>query len=372
MSDPSAGFFIAGAIPPLSLGTIHALGARRRAGVERPVSTLRRMMFAAGLLAFLASVEWPFAEWEHDLFSVHQIGIMVARIVAPILIVASRPAGLLVAGLPRPARRRLLRPGLSMPAVRRTWRAVANPPVAAALYVAALYFWELPAMQADAIAGPVAGLTMHFSLLATGLLFWSRVFERRPAPRAPTHGWRLMMIWIAMLSQILAGAYVTAKSSLYYPAYAATRRLVGMPGILDEKTGGFLIWVPGSLLSLLALIVVIDQFGRHETRMDEKRRRWSPSNSAILLYPETAAALRAMTRTRNRRMALGLGLFAFMVFSAAFGSAIASHRLGRRETVRQAAPSRFRASAGEAPPFQGRRADAASRLAGFRAPRRYS
>ncbi|MEO7679324.1 MAG: cytochrome c oxidase assembly protein [Sphingomonas sp.] len=341
MSDPSAGFFVAGAIPLLLIGTTYECGARRRATVERPVSTLRRAMFATGLIAFLLSIEWPFADWEHELFSAHQIGIMVARIVAPILIVASHPAGLLIAGLPPPLRRRLLKPGLSQPFVRRGWPVVAHPLTALSLYVATLYFWEFPAMQADAITQPAAGLAMHFSLLLAGLLFWGRVFERRPAPHAPSHGWRLMMIWVAVLSQILLGAYLTSKSTIFYPAYAATQRLAAMTAIIDEQTGGFLIWVPSSFLSLLALIVVIDQFGRHETKMDEKRKRWSPSNSAILLYPETAATLRAMTRTKNRRRAIGMIGFAVIVFCAAFGSAITSHRLSRGENIRQYKLSRF-------------------------------
>lgn len=323
------------------LGAAYALGARRRARVERPVSSQRHGFFAAGLILFLLSMEWPFADWAHELFSVHQIGIMVARIVAPILIVASRPAGLLIAGLPPEARRRLLKPGLSAPSVRRAWRAVAHPLVATGLYVLTLYFWEFPAVQAEVLAASAVGLTMHFTLLGTGLLFWSRVFERRPAPHAPGHGWRLMMIWIAVLGQILIGAYLTAKETIYYPFYAAGQRLFGVSGMIDETTGGFLIWVPCSFLSLLALIVVIDQFGRHETRMDEKRRRWTPSNSAILLYPTTAAALRAMTRVKNNRMRIGLIAFALMVFYTVIGSAITSHHLSRDANIRQYEVSRF-------------------------------
>jgi len=335
MSDPSAAFFVAGAIPLLVIGTTYELGIRRRSTIRRPVSTLRRAMFIAGIAAFLLSIEWPFAHWAHELFSVHQIGIVVARIIAPILIVASRPVGSLIAGLPRSVRRGFLRPGLSHPWVRRIWSLIATPPAALSLYVLTLYIWELPAAQADAIGAPAAGLAMHFSLFLAGLLFWSRVFERRVAPHAPIHGWRLMMILIAVLSQILLGAYLTNKSAIYYPAYAATQHLAGMSAIADEQAGGFMIWVPSSFLSLLALIVAIDRWGRHETRMDEKRTRWSPSNSAILLYPETARAMRAMTRNKNRRLAIGMAGFVAMVFCAAFGSAIVGHRVTRRENLRQ-------------------------------------
>ena len=340
MSDPSPAFFVAGAMPLLVTAATYELGARRRAGVERPVTSLRRALFVAGIGVFLLSIEWPFAVWENELFSACQLGIMVARIVAPILIVASRPAGLLIAGLPRPIRRALLKPGLSQPFVRRAWRVVVHPLAALSLYVASLYFWEIPGVQTHVITEPAAGLSMHFSLLLTGLIFWSRVFARRPAPHAPSHAWRLMMIWIAVLSQILLGAYLASKSGIFYPSYAATQLLTTLPPLVDEQTGGFVIWVPSSFLSLLALIVVIDQFGRHETRMDEKRKRWSPSNSAILLYPETGVALRAMTRTKNRGMAVAMIVFAALIFLATFGSAVISHRLSWRENIRQYLQSR--------------------------------
>ena len=334
MSDPSAGFFVAGAIAPVLAAATYANGVRRRADTGRTVSSMRQALFAAGFGAFLLSIEWPFAGHAHQLFWVHQVGILIARLVAPILIVTSRPAGLLIAGLPGAARRRMLRPALSQPFVRVVWPIVSHPLTAVTLYVATLYVWEIPALQGDAIRSGTAGLAMHFTLLLTGLLFWSRIFERRPAPHAPTHGWRLMMIWIAVLAQILLGAYLTSKSTIIYPAYAALRPSAAA-ALADEQTGGFIIWVLSSLLSLSALIVVIDQFARHETKMDEKRKRWSPSNSAILLYPTTAGALRAMTRTKNRRMAIGMIGFALMVFCAALGSAVSSHRISRRENMRQ-------------------------------------
>ena len=333
MSDPSAGFFVAGAVAPVLAATTYANGARRRAATGRAVLFLRQALFAAGIGAFLLSIQWPFANHAHQHFWVHQVGILIARLVAPILIVTSRPAGLLIAGLPGAARRRILKPALSQPFVRVCWTITAHPLTAAALYVASFYVWELPALQADAILSGGAGLTMHFTLLLTGLLFWSRIFERRPAPHAPTHGWRLMMIWIAVLAQILLGAYLTSKSVIMYPAYAGGHSAAS--ALADEQTGGFIIWVLSSLLSLSALVVVIDQFARHETKMDEKRKRWTPSNSAILLYPTTAQALRAMTRTKNRRMAIGMIGFALMVFCAAFGSAVSSHRISKRENMRE-------------------------------------
>lgn len=334
MSVPGLTFFAGAGVPVLCLGLTYVAGARRRAYIARPVSVLRHASFGAGLGLLFFSLEWPFAEWAHELFYVHQIGIIVARIVAPILIALAHPAGLLIAGLPRSLREQFLKPGISELPVRAAWRLVRHPAVAVVLYIGTFYLWEIPAAQAAAIEFPAIGLFMHLSLLLTGLLFWTRVIERRPAPHGITHGKRLMMIWLAMLSQIALGVYLTVKTTVLYQAYAASERIAMIAPLDDESRGGFFVWYPSALLSLLTLIVVIDMWGRHETKMDAKRTTWSSSNSAILLYPTTARALREMTRVKNRRLAIGLATFSVLVFIAMCSFAIEAHRLNRRENMR--------------------------------------
>lgn len=332
MSDPNAGFFVAAALPVIVTGSIYAKGAWRRAQIGRPVPPIRHTAFALGLALLLASVEWPFESWAQESFSVQQVGIMVARIVAPMLIAFSHPAGLLIAGTPRRLRRHLLEPALSSPRWRKIWRFFSYPASVMLIYVATLYFWEIPGVQTVAITSPAVDYLMHLSLLSAGLLFWTRIFERRPAPYGPRHGSRLMMIWLAILAQILLGSYITMKAAVLYPAYAG---ISGLSPILDEQNGGILLWIPSSFLSLLGLLAAIHMWGLHETRMDEKRTRWSPSNSAILLYPETGRALREKARPKNRRLAIGLIGFIVLVFGTVTGAAIGGHRINRQANVRR-------------------------------------
>lgn len=340
MSGPDSGFFVAAGLPVLLVAIVYARGARRRRDTGRPVSRRRHLAFGTGLGILLMSLEWPFEAWARQLFYVHQIGFMIARIVAPALIILSHPRGLLIAGLPRSIRDSTLAPGLNAPGVQRIWRGLSQPAAAVLLYVATLFFWVVPAVQDRALTHPALGYAMHLSLLLSGLLFWSRIFERRPRPHGAGHGSRLMMIWLAMLSQILLGAYLTVKTAVLYPAYGMTARLWMTAPIVDEGRGGFFIWIPSGLLSLAALILVVDMWGRHETLMDERRRRWSPSNSAILLYPETARALREMTRGKNRRLAIGMASFVLLIFSSVMGVMVAGHRLNRRENIRLLALSK--------------------------------
>lgn len=334
MSASSVGLSLAAAISVALLAATYARGTRRRSRGRTPAATLRHGAFWASLAVLLLSLTWPVEGWAHRLFFVHQIGIMAARIVVPMLIFVSRPAGSLVAGLPRALRTRVLKPVLQWRPGRNLWPILSSPAVALLAYVGTLYVWELPAAQATVLSSPGIDPAMHLSLLLAGLLFWGRIFERRPAPHGVSHGKRLMMIWIAILTQILLGAYLTVKTTILYPAYGTTPHMGWMAPLVDEETGGFLVWIPSGFLSLIALIGVIHLWGLHETRTDERRKRWTPSNSAILLYPETARALRAMTRDKNRRLAIGLMGFVLLVFGAMMGSMGGAHRMNRRENMR--------------------------------------
>ncbi|MBV1691360.1 cytochrome c oxidase assembly protein [Novosphingobium sp. G106] len=334
MSDPGITFFATAGFPVLAIGISYLAGAVRRRNAKRPVSMLRHTAFAAGLALLLLSLQWPFAVWAHELFYVHQIGILIARIVAPMLLAMARPAGLIIAGIPRRLRARLVKPGLLARPTRRGWRVLSTPALVMICYVGSLYFWEIPDMQGDALANPTIGLLMHFSLLGAGLLFWTRLFEKRPVPHGIVHAQRLMMIWLAILSQIALGAYITVKTTVLYHAYDATQRAAVISPLSDEAFGGFFIWIASGLLSLIGLICVVDLWGRHETRQDAKRTRWSSSNSAILLYPSTGQRLREMARPKNRRLAIGLTAFVLLVFTAVCGIVAGAHRINRRDNLR--------------------------------------
>lgn len=279
--------------------------------------------FGTGIALFAASVVWPFENLARDNFFVHQIGILIARIVAPMLVIFAYPAATLVRGLPRFARTRFLKPVTAARSTRLVWRWFRMPALATIIYIATLYFWELPVMQARAILSAEVGAALHLSLFACGLLFWSRVFDRRPQPHGLSHPARLMMLWLAILMQILAGATITLKSIPWYSTYALADQLDIRQQLTVEAIGGMFIWIPSSLATLVGLIIVVDMWGRYETRMDIRRTAWSPSNSAILLYPETASALRASTTQKNRNLALSMLMFVLFIVSMAVATAIA-------------------------------------------------
>ena len=310
------------AIPTLLIVGVYITGVLRRGVVAARVATWRHIAFASGVAAILVALESPVDGLADHLFSVHQVQHLLLRMIGPMLVALSAPQAMLVRGLPAGVRRNVLAPVLANGVVQRIFAALTRPVSVTLIFIAALYVWEVPRIQDAAILNDGVHYTMHVTMLAAGLLFWWRVFDVRPAPMSTPYGARLMMLWVVTLSNIVLGAFTTLKTMPLYPAYDIAGRLFGIRPLADESIGGFVIWVPGSMMCLAAVIVVINLWGRHETRMDEARRR-SPGGAPA--YPTTGAELVAGARLKNRTLAVGVGSFALAVFATAILASVLYH-----------------------------------------------
>jgi len=67
-------------------------------------------------------------------------------------------------------------------------------------------------------------------------------------------------------------------------------------------------------MCLIAVLIVLHMWGRHETRVEARRRSGLPAMSDALSSPTTGAELIARAQPRNRAMAIGFGGFALSVF----------------------------------------------------------
>ncbi len=99
-------------------------------------------------------------------------------------------------------------------------------------------------------------------------------------------------------------------------------RLFDVPPLTDEMVGGFIIWMPSSMMCVVAVLIVIHCWGRQETRADEKRQT---SAAHAALYPTTGAQLRAQAKRKNNVLAIGIAAFMAAVFAAAIFAGVLSH-----------------------------------------------
>ncbi|MBO9602442.1 MAG: cytochrome c oxidase assembly protein [Novosphingobium sp.] len=252
--------------------------------------------FFGGLFALFLALISPIEPLADHIFAVHQVEHMLLRTIAPMLIFLSRPQAAFVRGLPA---------GVSPFFAGRGWlrsvlHGLRNPVVATILFLFASYFWMIPKYHDLAILNEPIHYLWHISLLATGLVFFSVIFDRRPPPHGPGLAPRLAMFACAALGNIVLGAFLALKDVQLYHAYEILGHLWQVPPLTDEETGGIIMWIPGTMMFAVSAMIILYGWGSEEDRVADRRAR--TGRSAV-----------AASKPANRALALGLLAFALLM-----------------------------------------------------------
>lgn len=317
-------------------------GATLGAGPER-AARASHVLFGSGVAAMALALLPPIASLAGHSFWMLQVETLLLRFVGPMLIMLAAPAALLVAGLPARWRKRFPVEGddpffMDDEPPRGALAILRRPALVTILFIGIFGFWQIPACLDAAVLHPALAVVMVLTLTASGLLFWWRALDPRSPPLGPGYGARLSMLLFATLTQIGLGAYLTVKETVLYPAFDVAGRLLHEHALSDETLGGAVIWVPGSIICVLAAIAIIHLWGKHETRVDQRRTSWSGSNSDALLFPTTGDALVENARPKNRLLAIGAAVFAAAMFAFVIVSGVLNH-YDRTHGTAHAAPS---------------------------------
>lgn len=223
------------AIPLALSAVLYVAGHRRwRRG--------RAALFWSGWAVVALALTSPLYELSEDSFAAHMVEHELLMIVAAPLLVASRPLGVLLAGLPAGVRR--------AGGWGRAWGLLTGALVATVLHGAALWVWHVPSLFDLTLENRALHALQHLSLFGTALLFWWAVLVGRG--EAPQGGAILALFVTAMHGTLLA-ALLTLSPAPWY-AYGGTPA----EALEDQQLAGLIMWVPGALvyvgvaLSLLA------------------------------------------------------------------------------------------------------------------------
>lgn len=295
---------------------LYLAGLRRLHGRGASPGAARIACFFAGLLSIFVALQSPLDALADRSFAMHQVQHLLLHAAGPMLIMLGLPQGPMAAGTPLALRRWVIQPATSSRALRWLVGALSRPPVAAGLFIGALYFWQIPRYHDMAVLDDGVHYGMHISMLAAGLTFFRCVFDPRPEPFGAPVRTRMLIVWAALAANIVLGAYTALKQSVLYAAYDQAGRAWGLDALADEQLGGLVAWIPGSMMYVVAALLLLDLWGRHETHADERRRRGLPPAGAALARPRGAAD--------NRALGLKLGIVAIAAFAIVLAIGVSS------------------------------------------------
>ena len=158
--------------------------------------------------------------------------------------------------------------GLAAPVLIRPWlvrveHALSHPVLAWSLGVGTMLAWHVPILFNSALANPGLHIFQHLSFLITGAIFWWPIFapaaSRRMEPLPA-----IFYLFSACTACSLLGAVLTFTAPGLYPGYLnpagdpqILRQIRGGWGLdprSDQQLGGMLMWVPGCLVYLTAIL----------------------------------------------------------------------------------------------------------------------
>jgi putative membrane protein len=229
-----------------------ARGWSRVAASERP-TRLRALSFVLGMVSFYVVLQTHLDYWAQHMFFIHRWAHFVLHHAGAFLIALGMSGPVLRAGMPR-----ALPPLLDARIVRRTLDVLQHPAIAPLLFVGLLYFWLWPSIHTRVMLDVHLYAVMNWTMAVNGVMFWSLVLDSRPKPPARlSHLMRGAMILIIELPQMVLGAILSLSTRDFYPVYTICGRLLPMTALNDQHYGGLIIWLPGTLTSFAAMIVVL-------------------------------------------------------------------------------------------------------------------
>jgi putative membrane protein len=241
-----------------------------RGARKAKVSLRRKLSFWFGLGALYVALHTRLDYFfEHEFF-MHRAQHLVLHHLGPFFIALSYPGAALRAGLPFAWRQRFVRPALQAAPVRKLLDVLLHPVVAVGLFVGLIYFWLLSPVHFVAMLDSRLYRVMNWSMVLDGLMFWWLVLDSRPAPPARlSPGRRVLIVIAAIPPQIVLGAYIFFTPHELYPIYSICgRAFTWLSPMRDQQIGGLLLWIPGSMMSVIGALIAL----RHWMRLSARGR----------------------------------------------------------------------------------------------------
>jgi putative membrane protein len=226
----------------------------------------RTVCFVLGVASFWIVLQTRIDYYAQHMFFVHRAAHFVLHHAGAFLIALGMSGPVLWAGMPDALKLVVM----SRP-VQGTVSFLQHPAMAPFLFVGLLYFWLIPQIHTRVMLDANLYELMNWTMAINGVMFWSLILDSRAKPPARlTHLMRAALILVIELPQMVLGAILSLSEHDIYPVYTICGRVLDMTALNDQHYGGLIIWLPGTLTSFAAMIVVLVTMRLNEERAERE------------------------------------------------------------------------------------------------------
>ena len=242
-----------------------ARGLRRLPKAQHP-PLWRLICFVVGLASFYIVLQTRIDYYAQHMFFVHRWAHFVLHHAGAFLIAMGMSGPVLWAGMPD-----LLKPVIKSRTVQAVMNVLQSPVMAPFLFVGLLYFWLIPQIHTRVMLDANLYELMNWTMAVNGVMFWSLILDSRAKPPARlSHLMRAALILVIELPQMVLGAILSLSEHDIYPVYTICGRVLDMTALNDQHYGGLIIWLPGTLTSFAAMIVVLVTMRLNEEKAERE------------------------------------------------------------------------------------------------------
>jgi cytochrome c oxidase assembly factor CtaG len=243
----------------LLAGLLYGRGWRRLRRRNSKLATHGRLVcYYSGLFALSVSLLSPIDQLGGQLFFMHMIQHLLSIMVAAPLLWLGNPFPIGMWGVPvsvRPAAASLF---VAQSPLRRLFVAVSSPALAWILFVVVYVGWHEPALYNLALRREWVHDVQHITFFGVGLLYWWQVIDAGPYFQKRMIGWARGAFLIATIPpNMLTGIFISFADQPIYAYYESIPRIWGFTVMQDQQLGGAIMWIPGSMMFLVAGLIVM-------------------------------------------------------------------------------------------------------------------
>jgi cytochrome c oxidase assembly factor CtaG len=242
----------------------------RRRGDTWPVH--RTVLWIAGLLVLFYLTSGGVAAYQDYLFSVHMLGHMGLTMLVPVLLVPGAPVTLAMRAVEkRNDGSRGAREWILLAVHSKFAGILANPVVAAVLFVGSLWVFYYSPLMRWAMTDHIGHEWMIVHFVLTGYLFVQSLIGVDPVPFRLSYPMRLLLLLATMAGHAFFGLAIMSNVGLFLADwFGAMGRTWGPSPMADQQIGGGIAWSLGELPTIAIAIAVAIQWSRTDSR-EQKR-----------------------------------------------------------------------------------------------------
>jgi putative membrane protein len=227
----------------------------------------QKLSFFSGLFVMFITLNGPLHDLSDSfLFSAHMVQHLSLTLLLPPLLIGGTPGW-------------MLRPLIRTHAVRAVAQFVTRPVSCYVIFNLVIMLWHLPFFYNASMANHNIHIGEHLMFMASAVLLWWPFMSPMPELPRLSYPTQILYCFLTTLPMMVVAIYITMADHVLYPAYAVAPRIWHLTPMMDQRIGGLIMWVPGSIVFYGFMSVVFFKWvARGEDTLAAAQVDWIPNS----------------------------------------------------------------------------------------------